>query len=88
MVELLTGLPCRGAGRISEGQEIAGWTDMKTRVEKTTIKGGWIKRDAASGRLVAVSSGDKVSRASAKTGEVVEAAASRHDAALRRLADR
>lgn len=61
---------------------------MKTQVEKTTIKGGWVKRDAVSGRLVAVASGDKVSRASAKTRAAVERAASQDDEALKRLANR
>lgn len=61
---------------------------MKTQVEKTTIKGGWVKRDAKSGRLISVGHGEKVSRASEKTRAAVERVASQDDEALKRLANR
>lgn len=61
---------------------------MKKRYETTPVKGGWVKREARSGDLVAVSTGKGVSRVSAATQAAVREASSRRSSALKRLADR
>ena len=61
---------------------------MKKRAEVTPMKGGWVKRDASTGRLIEVGTAQGVSRASAKSGEVIKSISARRSAALKRLADR
>lgn len=61
---------------------------MKKRFETTWVKGGWVKRETASGRFVAVGTHKGMSKASPKTQEAVRKASSKRGPALKRLADR
>jgi hypothetical protein len=61
---------------------------MKKRLKTTSVKGGWIKRDAATGRFVEVGTYKSVAKASQKTQTVIREASSKRSSALKRLADR
>ncbi len=61
---------------------------MKTTTRTTSVTGGWIKRDAATGRFVEVRTDRGAAKASAASEAAVRKASSRRGAALRRLADR
>jgi hypothetical protein len=61
---------------------------MKNRTETKPVKGGWVKRDAASGRFIEVVTPKGVSKSSRKTGAAVKQASSKRSAALKRLANR
>lgn len=61
---------------------------MDKRTQTTPVKGGWVKREAATGHFIEVRSGSGVSKATPKTGATVQEASSRRSAALKRLADR
>jgi hypothetical protein len=59
---------------------------METRDEK--VAGAVIKRDPGNGKLVSVTSGKGVSRASDVTSEVVTKVSRKHSDALKRLVNR
>lgn len=61
---------------------------MAEKPRETPVKGGWVKRDAATGKLVEVRTDKGVSRTSAESRSAVEEASKRRNAALKRLADR
>jgi hypothetical protein len=61
---------------------------MKKTTRTTPVKGGWVKRDAATGRFVEVRTDKGAAKASAASTAAVRKASSRRAAALRRLADR
>jgi hypothetical protein len=61
---------------------------MKKPSKTTTVKGGWVKREAATGRLTEVGTATGVAKPSSKTEATVKEASSRRSSALRRLADR
>ena len=56
--------------------------------EKVAVNGGWVKRDATSGRFMEVGTSRGVAKASAASEATVKEASSRQSAALKRLADR
>jgi hypothetical protein len=56
--------------------------------EKVAVSGGWVKRDATSGRFKEVGTSRGVAKASAASEATVKEASSRQSAALKRLADR
>ncbi|PTX48325.1 hypothetical protein [Allosediminivita pacifica] len=61
---------------------------MKPRHHKTTLKDGWIARDAETGRFVAVGTENGVSRKTPKTEALLKEVSSRRNAALKRLVNR
>ncbi len=61
---------------------------MTKRFETTPVKGGWVKREAVSGRFIEVVTSKGVAKASSKTEAAVREASSKRNSALRRLADR
>lgn len=61
---------------------------MADRQTETPVKGGWLKRDAATGRFMEVRTDKSVSKATSASRSVVKEASSRRKAALKRLADR
>ncbi len=61
---------------------------MARRTKTAQVKDGWVKREAASGRLVAVGTDKGVSKASARSEAAISDASTRHASALQRLADR
>lgn len=61
---------------------------MKNQTETKPVKGGWVTRDAASGRFMEVRTTEGVSKAGVKTRSSVREASSKRSAALKRLADR
>jgi hypothetical protein len=64
------------------------WSVEVANVEKTTVKGGWLIRDAKTGVIRSVGSGDKVCKSSAASSSAVKEVSNRRSAALKRLADR
>lgn len=62
--------------------------DQAPDTETTRVNGGWVKRVARSGRVLAVGSASGISRASPKSLAAVDDASARRSAALQRLADR
>ena len=60
----------------------------KNQSEVTPVKGGWIKRDAATGRFMEVQSERGVVKASARSEAAAKEASSKRQEALKRLADR
>lgn len=52
------------------------------------VKGGWVTRDASTGRFIEVRTEKGVSKVSSETRTTVKDASSRRSAALKRLADR
>ena len=61
---------------------------MSEKVTKTPFKGGWIKRDSATGRFVEVNTSKGSAKASARSSSAAKEASSRRSSALKRLADR
>lgn len=61
---------------------------MATDIKKTTVKGGYIARNAKSGRLVEVGTSAGAKKASEITFATVKSASEKRKAALKRLADR
>jgi len=61
---------------------------MKKRSETTPVKGGWVKREAATGRFMEVVTHKGAAKASSKTEATVREASFRRSSALKRLADR
>ena len=62
--------------------------EMKSLSKIIPVTGGWIKRDAQTGRFVEVGTPKGVSKATEKTQSAVEEASARRKDALKRLADR
>lgn len=52
------------------------------------VKGGWVTRDASTGRFIEVRTEKGVSKVSSESQTSVKEASSRRSAALKRLADR
>jgi hypothetical protein len=61
---------------------------MGKRFRTTTLKGGWVKRDASTGKFVEVGTKGGVAKASPTTETTVRDASSKRSSALKRLADR
>ena len=61
---------------------------MTKRCVETPVKGGWVKREAATGRFVEVRSETGVSRSSAHSNGSLKEISARRSAAMKRLADR
>ena len=61
---------------------------MTKNTATTTVKDGWVKREAVSGRFLSVGTGKTVANASPKSETAVREASSKRSAALKRLADR
>ncbi len=61
---------------------------MPKNSNTTPVKGGWIKRDASTGRFVEVQTSKGVAKASPKSVLVVKGASSKRSGALKRLANR
>lgn len=61
---------------------------MKDRTIVAPVKGGYVTREADSGRLIDVRTPKGTFKSSAKTEQVVKEASAKHSAALKRLADR
>jgi hypothetical protein len=57
-------------------------------VDRTPVKGGWIKRESSTGRFVEVGSDSGTYRSKPKSVEAASEAAEKRSAALKRLADR
>ncbi|MGH1444849.1 MAG: hypothetical protein ACRBBO_02265 [Cognatishimia sp.] len=55
---------------------------------KEKVKGGYVRRDAKTGRFMEVGSRSGIAKASSQTLKVVEGVSKRHSDALKRLADR
>jgi hypothetical protein len=62
--------------------------DMAQRSKTIPVKDGWVKREAVSGRLIAVGTDKGVWKATARSEAAISAASTRHASALKRLADR
>lgn len=58
------------------------------RSETTPVDGGWVKREAATGRFMEVVTKKGVKKASSKTEAATREASSKRSSALKRLADR
>lgn len=68
---------------------LANWVaNMPQSLKKTTVKGGSIARNAASGRFVQVVTKQGISKANPKSETAVKEASSKRSDALKRLADR
>lgn len=63
-------------------------SEMATNTKKTTVKGGWVARNAKSGKLVSVGSSSGTFKGKPKTIDTVKEVSSKREAALKRLADR
>lgn len=61
---------------------------MGQALNKTSVKGGWIGRNAKSGTFVVVGTEEGVVKASPKSQSAVKEASSKRSDALKRLADR
>lgn len=61
---------------------------MTKKASKTTLKDGWVKREAVTGRFMSVGTGKGVTNASPKSEAAVKEASSKRGEALKRLADR
>lgn len=61
---------------------------MAKTSEKTRIKGGYVARNAKTGRFLSVETASGKSKASARSRTIVEEASSKREDALKRLADR
>lgn len=59
-----------------------------TGTTKTPVKGGWVERDATSGRLIQASGTRGSSKLTPRSDAAAKEASSRRSAALKRLADR
>lgn len=61
---------------------------MTMSSKTTSVKGGWIKRDAVTGRFIEVHTSKGAAKASPKSGHSVKEASSKRRSALKRLANR
>lgn len=61
---------------------------MKKTSVTTPVKGGWVKREAGTGRFVEVRTARGTSKVTPKTQSVLKETSSRRRSALSRLADR
>lgn len=61
---------------------------MKKNAVTKPVKGGWVKREASTGRFVEVRTATSASKATAKTESVLKETSSRRSLALSRLANR
>ncbi|WP_289150279.1 hypothetical protein [uncultured Salipiger sp.] len=61
---------------------------MSKPVEKTSVRGGWIKRETRTGRFVEVATENGLSKATEKTSAKIKEVSGRRHAALMRLKDR
>ena len=61
---------------------------MKKSTKTTPIKGGWVERDAKTGRFMEVRTSKGTEKASARSEAAVAKTSSKRSSALRRLADR
>lgn len=61
---------------------------MAKKPTETPVKGGWVKREAATGRFMEVRTGEGVSKATSASRSTVKEASKRRNAALKRLAER
>lgn len=61
---------------------------MKKTSVATPVKGGWVMREASTGRFMEVRTAKGASKANTKTQSVVKDVSSKRRSALTRLADR
>ncbi len=61
---------------------------MNSKTEKTKVEGGWVARDAKTGRFVMVKSGKTTAKASARTISQIKDVSQKRSAALKRLVNR
>lgn len=61
---------------------------LKKRSETTAVNGGWVKREAGTGRFIEVTTKKGVAKASPRTQAAVREASSKRSSALKRLGDR
>jgi len=61
---------------------------MTQKTDKTTVKGGWISRNSANGKFVAVGTDAGVVKKSPKSATTVKEVSDRRNAALKRLVNR
>jgi len=62
--------------------------NMKSTLQITKVKDGWIKRDASSGRFVEAGSAAGISKHSKQSQSAIQEVSARRKDALKRLADR
>jgi hypothetical protein len=61
---------------------------MANNTKKTVVNGGWIARNAKSGKFVAVGTNASTSKSNPKTVKTIKEVSSKRGVALQRLADR
>jgi hypothetical protein len=61
---------------------------MASVIDRKPVKGGWVSRDGATGRLIEVGTENGTFRSTPRSEEAARSASARRSSALQRLADR